>query len=128
MFPNQSANRQSGMATGTIKKVMNDSGNGYCKMQDGTLICWGEFTTNRSQYSVTVNGAMYAATADVNISFPKEFVSIPSLSMLSADNSCPVMYCVTTVSKIATMQVQRHVNNGPPDGATWRYIAIGRWK
>ena len=63
------------MATGTITKVMNDSNTGYCKMPDGTLICWGEFTTNRSQYSVTANGAMYAATATVNISFAKEFIS-----------------------------------------------------
>ena len=29
------------MATGKIEKVMNDSGSGYCKMPDGTLICWG---------------------------------------------------------------------------------------
>lgn len=116
------------MATGTIQKVMNDSDNGYCKMPDGTLICWGEFTTNRSQYSVTANGAMYAATTDVNISFAKEFFSTPSLSMLCKDNSCPIMYCSATASKIVIMQVQRHVNSGPPDGATWSYIAIGRWK
>lgn len=107
---------------------LNDSGSKYCKMPDGTLICWGFFTTNRDQFTLAQYGALYGAIADLDISYAQEFSSTPVVSILSIDNSCPVMYCIAGRAKLTKFEVERHVNSAPPDGATWNYIAIGRWK
>ena len=129
--PVQSVNGYTGAVSLTAADVgaaqANTSGNGYCKMPDGTLLCWGDFTTNRSQYSMSGFGSMYAADVDLNLAFAQTFIAEPSISVVCTNNGCPIMWARANASSLVHMQAMRHVNNGPPDGSTWRYIAIGRW-
>ena len=124
-YPVTSVNGQTG---DVVVADANTSGSGYCKMPDGTLICWGDFTTNRSQYSMSGFGSMYAADVNLNIVFAQTFIAAPSISVICTNNGCPIMWASADASSLVHMQSMRHVNNGPPDGSTWRYTAIGRWK
>ena len=42
------------MATGTMEKVTNNSGSGYCKMPDGTLIQWSDITIEANASNVQI--------------------------------------------------------------------------
>lgn len=115
------------MATGTIQKVMNDSGNGYCKMPDGTLICWGTFSASGNTRAW---GAMYSIDAAVDISFPVAFIADPCVTI-----SCPVdkSFClintIHNATKITRVSWMRQTSeSGTVTLNPLQYIAIGRWK
>lgn len=61
------------MATGTIPKVTNDSGSGYCKMPDGTLIQWGRYEVKSGTFTQAGSSGVYAFA--LSFSFPIPFAS-----------------------------------------------------
>lgn len=71
-------NAENGVASGTIQKVIPDSGNGYCKMPDGTLICWNRVSTG-SGYSInSAWGSLYESNNYVSLgSWAHAFTSTP---------------------------------------------------
>lgn len=113
------------MATGDIKQVTNNSENGYCKMPDGTLICWGGFSTPGGTASQW--GALYVIDYAVNVLFPVEFYSTPSVSVVCDQVSSGVvsniLYNTAKITQVACVrQTSTDYNKN------WKYIAVGRWK
>ena len=110
------------MASGKTEKVTSESGAGYCKMPDGTLICWG-FNLLDS------NGS-------VQIGFPLAFSAAPAVTAqwsfgsngnASGDAAALKIYNVAATSFRAT------IGGNVPTGSGWnklgvQWIAIGRWK
>lgn len=88
-----------------------DSGNGYCKMPDGTLIQWGLITISAGTYY-----------NDVQYTFPFYDTNYTATATTAGDNlACSVAASKSTYS----LRVARSPNTNATD-ANW--IAIGRWK
>ncbi len=113
------------MATGTITKVMNDSNTGYCKMPDGTLICWGEENSG----AIPANGAITVYTT-----FPEEYIAIPVVTCVARyASTVTARYFQAAVHTIGTTGVQLTAVNTYSNAVTAgthfiNWIAIGRWK
>ena len=90
-----------------------NSGQGYCKLPNGTLIQWG---------NVTVPANTYTAYWNCPVSFADKNDLGISLTPLSNITGCNVNYSSSSVSQI-------QVGRTPNTSATTLYIiAIGRWK
>lgn len=94
------------MATNPMEKVTNNSGTGYCKMPDGTLIQYGTATTDS-------NGSY-------TVSLPMEFKDNPAVSFMS-DGWNPVSCSVAGLGK-GSFTIRSSASK------IVYYIAIGRWK
>lgn len=103
-----------------------DGGAGYCKMPDGTLICYGNSTDY--PYNVASWGQLFMANFP-DISFSVAFVSPPSVTLTVNDGSysCMVMTAKPTTTKIEYIQLARGTAfAGGKTTIGWQ--AIGRWK
>ena len=114
------------MATGKIEKVMNDSGSGYCKMPDGTLMCWGTFSGEG--YAATQVGSLYVVELSLSITFPVAFSAKPAVMFSPSGDpySIPaegVEYSTTGITKLGVVRPTR--GNIFPN---FSWFAIGRWK
>lgn len=102
------------------KADKNVSGTGYCKMSDGTMICWG--------------GESNRQTGD-RITFPISFVGIPSVTITPEYNTQTTIQCIFSCAygngntgfnmyawDITTKQQSTSTTLG------FRWTAIGRWK
>lgn len=105
------------MATSIIKPTTNISGNQYCKMLDGTLICWG--TDIFTDY--------------MTVQFPQAFTQTPRViaswgfhteATVSGDIPALKTYAVTTTNFAST------IGGAIPSGMSGKlrvnWIAIGR--
>lgn len=118
------------MATGSIKKVSNDSASGYCKMPDGTLICWGTLTaTTSGDWSPWGNSSW--VQRDVanwnNANFAYPFISVPSIIAVCGSD----VWFVTALVKATNSKVSEIVCARPTSYTgtlTAQYVATGRWK
>lgn len=104
-----------------------NSGNGYVKLPDGTMICYGTSTPLSAQ-NVNIAGS--------TASFPESFIEIPlvTTSIASTDNSANDL---TVNVKIQTVEKTRftfyeHSSSGnfttPSLIRPVNWIAIGKWK
>lgn len=98
-----------------------ESGSGYAKFADGTLICWG----------VAAFGVAEIGHQVVNIVFPITYISNPKVIVSWNDNMSSLY------SYINNLGVRRTYTTGADIQAerirseyVWNanYIAIGRWK
>lgn len=119
------------MASGTISLNTNDSGVdqngiGYCKMPDGTLMCWGSYDGNAA--STTQQGNLYVLVVSLNIVFPVEFYAKPSVAFSPSNDpySIPVSGVAFTKTGITQIALARPNNSSITPRFSW--IAIGRWK
>lgn len=109
------------MATSTIKQVTNNSGTGYCKMPDGTLIQWGSGNNAKS--------------GDV-ISYPFEFATDSNIRIY-------IQPSYNTYTTIQCNFIHGHVQKGnftvyayntetkalsTSTTLQFDWLAIGRWK
>ena len=110
------------MATSTIIQSSNNSTSEYCKMPDGTLICFGQIT-----FTAVSNTGIQTVSTD----FPHAFINTPVITLTMHDSEqaydfieYPICSTNTTASKlyVSTKRLQTKYN--------WKcnYIAIGRWK
>ena len=116
------------MSTGLVDQIFDYLGNDvgdsyYCKLPNGTLICWGSVNFTNASTGVQ----------KVSKAYPHEFISSPYVVASwrdttstpnhmdyvysCSDNSTPKTTCVLAAKRLAT-------------GYAWlaHYIAIGRWK
>lgn len=109
------------MATGTITKVMNDSRSGYCKMPDGTLICYGNvMMPSDGTASITF------ATSFINDSygFTTTYETLNgnvagAIGTIKAYNIYTTGITVTIAGEMPSAFVNR---------LRVSYVAVGRWK
>lgn len=111
------------MATGTIKKVTNDSGTIYCMMPDGTAMAWGVSTDQ------TVEAGM---RHDFTIGFPFTFISAPTVvANVTGGDYTPVTEITgpNITSRTTTQFKARVVNKYSTDlQVSISWFAVGRWK
>lgn len=94
------------MATSTIPQVINNSGSGYCKMPDGTMVMYGTVLCNSG-----------SAT---DVSFGSNFNSEPS-AFTSYIGSANVTVHITSCDKNGmsiTVSATSYI----------KWLAMGRWK
>ena len=106
-----------------------ESGNGYIRFSDGTQICYGIV-------SIQTNDVIYANKEfTVYNSFPKKFISSPTLSILRQQvnsNMAELNTHIKVVDAISTVteSLVRFISteNFSKIYVDFSYIAIGRWK
>lgn len=91
--------------------MTNSSGQGYCKMGDGTLLQWGYTSVS----ALTTQVGMQLAFKDTTY-----YVQI---TLIANSNSATN---ITAITNAATNRFSFGVNTFPSGGAYW--LAIGRWK
>lgn len=115
------------MATGIIEKTTNDSGNGYCKMPDGTMICWGAIALTGKAGTLRGNGLYTAEFSGTLATFAKPFISKPSVTMTGDADAYNIITCATwNTTTITYTEIGRPTSGNVIPHLT--YIAIGRWK
>lgn len=118
------------MATGTIKQVIPNSGTGYCKMPDGTLICWGTATKAVTEPSWSSwNAGWYQVTvvSGNSITFPVAFIATPRIyATISSDVWASVVSVGGDAAHIGRIAVARPSQYAGTLQCDW--LAIGRWK
>lgn len=104
--------------TDTLLPESAQSGNGYCKMADGTLICYGIEKTSISA----------STTVDISITFPVAFVSSPTI-IVSKLAHVPTVFDLSTENHTTTGFTAR-ANNSYSSALTLNmsWVAIGRWR
>lgn len=104
---------------------LNDSGDGYCKMPDGTLICWG---TASASGATAPWGSLYSVDATVDIQFPVAFNAPPFVSFSCYANNSFVMvntlYDNTHITRVSWIRQTEQANAY----VSLHWVAIGRWK
>lgn len=98
----------------------------YCKMPDGTLMCWGAYIGDHAVN--TAWGALYAETINVTIPFPVSFVSAPKVFVTPENNDVPIVRIISpTKTSIPGFRVFRAT---PIESVSinMNWLAIGRWK
>lgn len=111
------------MATSTIEKVTNDSGPDYCKMPDGTQMCWGRISFPNAAVGIQ----------DASQNYPVTFVAVPRVIVSWDDNASVVgtYFSALSTNNTDNTASQLHVwANRIKTGYKWyaNWIAIGRWK
>ena len=107
------------MATGTITKVSNDSTSNYCKMPDGTLICWG---------MGTISSIQGTTEKDLYVGFPQTYQAVPivTVAMMTSGFNRRVNVKISSINGFtATMALL----SGTSSADGWfNWISVGRWK
>ena len=103
------------MASGTIKQVANNTGSNYCKMPDGTLICWGTSTIETNQSSVRVYFPVNFIDTSYGLSAEGVYANTRALSWAYASQSPGSIDIYRGSSDLSYAQ-------------QFRWLAIGRWK
>ena len=106
-------------------KNIAESGDGYIKYSDGTMICYGSSsgtstTSHFYQY-------LYRLAESLIINFPATFSEIPVVT-LTPDYTSSIFACTTneiTVSQIKFTPIKAGESG---NSYTVHYIAIGKWK
>lgn len=111
--------------------VVNTSGSGYCKMPDGTLLCWGSISVSQTDVD-TAWGSFYESS-EINISgqtFPVSFVSAPSLILRL--RASPVAFLEDKITASTTGLTGSFRMTRPTIGyncaGSIYWLATGRWK
>ena len=96
------------------------SGTGYCKMPDGTLICYGAVSAS------TVNsGGKFGYYGTANITFPVAFNSAP---MITVNVKKGAAFWNATADSISATGAEISIAGDAIVTATVEWLAIGRWK
>ena len=110
------------MAEGYINQTWNDSGDGYCKMPDGTLIQWGH---------EDISNLAPNTDKTIEVRYPVSFASgtIGRLFCNVIYWSIPSLFSSIVCAEFQTYGVirTRHTDASSQSyGLSW--MAIGRWK
>lgn len=111
--------------------IVNTSGSGYCKMPDGTLLCWGAISV--SQTNVDTAWGSFYESSEINISgqtFPVPFVSVPSLILrlrVSPVSFLEDKITASTTGLSGSFHMARPTIGYNCAGSIY-WLAIGRWK
>lgn len=120
------------MATGTIPFTTTAGGTGYCKLPDGTMVCYANNVTVTGSGNMAQAGSSGVYYGTVGINFPATFhdanVSVSGTSCYSTNNGVP-FGTVSTTSSAAVIQVYDFASRSLTDGnIKVSYVAVGRWK
>ena len=120
------------MATGTIPFTTTAGGTGYCKLADGTMVCYANNVTVTGNGNMAQIGSSGVYFGTVDIDFPAAFkasnIAMSGTARYSTGNGVAFGVSSTTASG-ATIHVYDFYARSLTDGnLKVSYIAIGRWK
>lgn len=128
---NNKVNVLSAIASATS---IEESGNGYIKFKDGTMICWG---SKEGSIGVTTRWDAFYYSDNIDFSnFAKSFIATPKVSISANSVSAGYLYLVATspstnkqpsTTSAGGFCIIRPSSSGSV-GYSVSYIAIGRWK
>lgn len=101
------------MANGTIKMTANESGTNYCKMPDGTLMCWG---------AVSVEAGAWNAVVSLPASFANTEYAVVDIPRCNTTVAVNVLVGKTGVDNFTFYMTRIDL------AIEIDYLAIGRWK
>lgn len=111
------------MATGTIPSGGNAGGTGYCRLTDGTLICYGR---------VLFPSTAAESNSTKLVTFPYAFYSRPYVTISAEREAAPTPYVFpVSVYKVTASEVTFAFSNrynGAVSNMYADWIAVGRWK
>lgn len=102
------------MANGVIPQPQNNSGDGYCKMPDGTLIQWGRTQIAANSSAVTISFSQRFTRNTYGFSVCGEY-----------GNTSGAVFALASI-EAGSIQVYRSQSQSYAQGFRW--MAIGRWK
>lgn len=116
------------MAAGTIEIVSNDSGSGYCKFADGTLVCW-VFYAYKNQALTTAWGSMYYSQQLVLPDWPVAFYGTPYVLTSLQGGGEALLGRVTnvTTAKAGALYAYSPVSQSSVTLGV-NAVGIGRWR
>lgn len=107
------------MASSIIRKVIPTGGSGYCKLPDGTMICWG----------------LESKKSGDAVSFAQTFYSPPVVFVDPADSNSNNVFDARASARTTsgfTLHCARTSTGGTTGEFTttinYIYLAVGRWK
>lgn len=95
------------------------SGTNYCKMVDGTLICWGSFLESQVAANTTLT---------VDVTFPVPFISSPRIIVTPRTVSPQYFSVGYTNQSVSGFQIKYRNGYSDKVDAVGSWLAIGRWK
>lgn len=114
-----------------VDKINNfNSGSGYCKMPDGTLICWGEISISSVAISSTWGSCYESTNISVSKSFPVTFSTTPTL--MTRVNTTPVAFLEDAITVSTTGIGGQYWLTRPTTASSVNgsisWLAVGKWK
>lgn len=113
------------MAEGNIQQQTNNSGDGYCKMPDGTLIIYGSTPITANANSRNSVSVAYP------ISFPINVISPSGVTTMNGVVTPPgSLRTIDTSMDVGRNQVTIYLSNTNSTSVTLNisWMVIGRWK
>lgn len=96
-----------------VLPVSAESGSGYCKLPDGTMMVWGSVSFSASDYAKSIIPSSY--TDGTVFTSVGSFVGTPDV-------------IETTVSTVINTVNGFSIGRRPLNACNVRWIAVGRWK
>lgn len=113
-----------------ILASLNNSGSGYYKLPDGTLLCYGRNAITVNSTSAKTSGSLYYYECSANITFPVAFIVTPTVVYGKAtDNIAAIGWSnpsPTGITEIDMITGTSTTSAGTKFTIGW--LAIGRWK
>lgn len=109
-----------------------ESGDGYIKYSDGTMICYGEYNIT-GETVADFWGKGYVGKG-CTITFPQEFINPPIISISSRESengaiaNISVIYQKITTTNVIFRTLYATNNTSYIKYIRGSYIAIGKWK
>lgn len=108
-----------------IDNKLNESGEGYIKYPDGTMICYGEYSF--SDQTLSDYYSFCKLTPSINVTFPKQFKETPTITISSKMFQMFSTF-VDSVNNSSFKFRGCYPSNYSSLGGVIDYIAIGKWK
>ena len=110
---------------GTIDEII-ESGDGYIKYSDGTMICYNTVsgtTSLASYWSQFQRGQL-------SVTFPQTFTSVPSItiSSINTESYAQLSFGADSITVSSFIAKVFKPNSATNTGVNFSYIAIGKWK
>lgn len=114
------------------ENIIEESGDGYIKFGDGTMICYGSTGIQTTAVTTTWGNGLYCSNQLPVIRFPQEFISQPyyTASVHSEQGNSFLMITDAYSTSTTTTSQFQILRGTSSNSVTYsiHYTAIGRWK
>ena len=103
-----------------------ESGDGYIKYSDGTMICYG--STSGSSTNTDYWGQFERTDDKLSVDFPQNFISTPIVCATPNYEGSTVSIMTSTITVSSFKFIILRIKGTTPTNYGLKYIAIGKWK
>ena len=110
------------------RPISADSGSNYCKMADGTLICWGAITISNVPITTQWGSLYESAIQSSGVTFPIPFIASPCVvAFASVSPTAWLENMGSDITRLGSFYLVRPTQSSGSNGYVF-WQAIGRWK